>query len=47
MDPRKRHNPNFKENKFTQETDITTLNARKANDYAASLNKISKNTNPQ
>lgn len=46
VDPRKRHNPNFKENKYTEETDIQTLNARKAREYVPSLNKINKNNNP-
>lgn len=46
MDPRKRHNPNYKENKFIPETDIGMLNARKARQFPSSLNRVPKQNNP-
>ncbi|WP_165971995.1 hypothetical protein [Paenibacillus piri] len=40
-----KNNPNFKENKFTEEEAI--MHADKAAGRPASLNEISKQTNPQ
>ncbi|WP_179232642.1 hypothetical protein [Paenibacillus rigui] len=48
MDNRKAkaaNNPNFKENKFTEEEAL--IDADKAAERAASLNEIPKQTNPQ
>ncbi|WP_019533770.1 hypothetical protein [Paenibacillus ginsengihumi] len=43
--PDGRKNPNFKENKFTEEQ--TFMRAEKAADRPPSLNGIPKQTNPQ
>lgn len=43
--PGDRKNPNFKENKFTEEE--TFMHAEKAADRPPSLNEIPKQTNPQ
>jgi len=43
--PHAKNNPNYKENKFTEEEAV--MHADKAGDFPPSLNEIPKETNPQ